>query len=90
MAEVVVIGTAPSREAYDQVSKAVGAMMPAGLIVHTATQRADGTVQIIDVWENRQAADAFGDNVIRPAVERMMADDPGDEPEMLEPFDVRR
>jgi hypothetical protein len=64
--------------------------MPAGLIVHTASQRADGTVQIIDVWETRQAADAFANNVIRPAVERMMTDGDEREPEMLEPFDVRR
>jgi hypothetical protein len=92
MAEVVVIGTAPSRDMYDEVGKAVDGAVPDGLIIHTATQLADGKIRIIDIWESREAADAFGEKVIGPAVERLMASAPGEapEPEVLEPFEVMR
>ena len=94
MAEVVVIVTVPSRELYEQVSKHISEP-PSGLIVHTATEVADG-VRIIGVWESREAADAFDKNVISPIVERLMAEFPGEAPpegpvpETLEPFAVMR
>jgi hypothetical protein len=91
MAEVVTIGVARSREMYDEVTKALGGAVPAGMILHTATEVDDG-IKIIDVWESRAAADAFGDQVIGPVMKRLMGDaaDRDPRPEFLEPFDVMR
>lgn len=96
MAEIVQLTVAPSREMYDAASAELGSTPPAGLIVHTATEAADGSVRIIDVWESRDAAEAFGRNVLGPIIVRQMeaaglpADMTGPEPEFLEPFSVMR
>lgn len=96
MAEIVLIGHAPSRVMYDAVDKVLGSEVPAGCIVHTATEEADGTVRIVDVWESREAADAFERDKLNPAIEKLMADSPADaspgapEVEYLEPFQVLR
>jgi hypothetical protein len=91
MAEVVTVGVAPSRAMYEEVDKALGGLAPAGLIVHTATEVADG-IRIIDVWESRAAADAFGEQVLGPVIQRLMGDAVADgpAPEILEPFSVIR
>jgi hypothetical protein len=96
MAEVVQLTVAPSREMYDAASAELGSTRPAGLIVHTATETADGSVRIIDVWESREAAEAFGQDVLGPIIVRQMeaagmpAEMPGPAPEFLEPFSVMR
>jgi hypothetical protein len=96
MAEIVLISTAPSRAMYDAAGAEVGSVLPAGLIVHTASENADGSVRIIDFWESREAAEAFGRDVLEPIISRqleaagMPADPPGPEPEYLEPFSVMR
>lgn len=94
---IVLIGHAPSRAMYEEVSKSMGGDAPAGLIVHTASEDADGTVRIVDVWESREAADAFDRDELTPAIEKMMGGNLADaappgamEPEYLEPFDVIR
>jgi hypothetical protein len=96
MGEIVQIMTAPSRALYDAANAELGSTVPAGLIVHTATENGDGSVRIVDVWESREAADAFGQDVLGPIITRQMeaagvpADAPGPEPEYLEPFSVIR
>ncbi|MDT4961882.1 MAG: hypothetical protein QOF87_1529 [Pseudonocardiales bacterium] len=97
MAEIVLIGHAPSRAMYEQVGKALDGGAAAGLIVHTASEDADGTVRIVDVWESRAAADAWERDVLNPAIEGVMgasladaAPPDGMRPEYLEPFDVIR
>lgn len=92
MAEVVLVVNAPSRELSDEVSKVMGSDMPAGLIVHTATEVEGGQIRIIDVWESREATDAFGERMITPAMTKIMGDAVAEAPalDFLEPFEVRR
>lgn len=96
MAEVVVIGHAPSRAMYQAVGDVMDGGAPAGLVVRTATEEADGTVRIVDVWESRDASDAFERDLLNPAIEKVMADSPAEDApdspqvEYLEPFEVIR
>jgi hypothetical protein len=97
MAEVVLIGHAPSRAMYEEVGKSLDGSTPTGLIVHTASEDADGTVRIVDVWESRAAADDWERDVLNPAIDAMMGGGLADaappdtmRPEYLEPFDVIR
>jgi hypothetical protein len=97
MAEVVIIGHAPSRAMYEEVDRVMGGVTPAGVIVHTASEDADGTVRIVDVWESREAADAFERDLLTPAIEKVMGGSLADatppdnmRTEYLEPFDVMR
>jgi hypothetical protein len=73
MTEIVQITIAPSRELYEAASAELVGVIPAGLIVHTATESADGSVRIVDVWESRDAAESFGKDVLGPIIERQMA-----------------
>ncbi len=87
----VVIGKAPSREAYEQVSAALGDVAndpPPGLLVHTASETEDG-VQLVDVWESRQAAEEFERTRLLPAMGAsgvMSEQGQRPEPQRLEPF----
>lgn len=97
MAEVVVLGNAPSRAMYEEVGKVLDVGLPAGMIVHTATELADGSVRIVDVWESEAAVEAFDSGVLGPAIERVMAELPSSAhpappppPERLVPFAVMR
>lgn len=70
---IVIIGHAPNRAMYDAVTaameEAIGGELVAqdGLIVHTASELADGRVQIVDVWASTAAAEAFEHNLLLPA-----------------------
>jgi hypothetical protein len=66
---VVQVSTAPSRAAYDAVVPLVdlAGSRPEGLIAHTAHELPDGSVQIIDVYESREALEAFGRTRMLPA-----------------------
>ena len=62
---IVFFTGAPSRQAYQALSDKVEADgKPAGLVVHTATELADGSVKIVDVWESKEACDAFGEKLM--------------------------
>jgi heme-degrading monooxygenase HmoA len=89
---VVLIGTAPSREPYEQIAAAahVSTDPPPGIIVHTATEMPDGTVKIVDVWESRQAVEAFERDRLIPAFEAGGGQGPPPDRDLLEPFDVVR
>lgn len=89
---VVLRGMAPSREAYDALNVKMDTFNnpPPGLIVHTASE-VGGGIEIIDVWESRQHADAFENDRLMPAVKELMGDSPpGDGPTITEPFSVLR
>lgn len=86
----VLIGKASSREAYEQVSAAAGVPSdpPPGLLVHTASETEDG-VQVVDIWESRQAAEDFRSTRLLPAMESSgVTPEQAQraEPQMLEPF----
>ena len=86
---VVFTTHAPSRPIYEELSAFVeDGSKPAGLIVHTATEQADGTVKIVDVWETQEALDAFGERLMK-GFEHVGADpSQGPAPEVLQPFRV--
>jgi hypothetical protein len=74
---VVVITIPPqgiTEEMYDAVNEKLGDRRPNGLLVHAAGRDPDGTFQIIDVWESRDAHDRFVEGRLRPAIAAMMAD----------------
>ena len=92
---LVVIAHPPSRELYEKVVAQVGMAddPPAGLIVHTACE-VDGGVRVVDVWESREAAEAFDRDRLMPAfaasgiTPEMLARRP--QPERSDTFGVRR
>ena len=63
---VVLISRAPSREAYETVSAALGQEQPQGRIAHAVGEVA-GEVRIVDIWESQEALDAFAARVM-PAI----------------------
>jgi len=84
---VVLIASAPSREAYEAVNDAVGRTAPPGCIVHTASE-VDGKVRVVEVWESQQQIDEFFQSRLGPAFEKLgVAMDP---PELIEAFSIER
>jgi hypothetical protein len=69
---VVQVSTAPSRSLYEKVVPHVDltGARPEGLIAHTAHELPDGSVQIVDIYETREALEAFGRERMLPAFER--------------------
>lgn len=61
---VLQVSVAPSRAAYDAVLEALGSTRPAGRLVHAAAELPDGQVQIVDLFEDRAALDAFGEVIM--------------------------
>jgi hypothetical protein len=74
-------------QAYDathaEIVKATGDQMEAGFILHIARATDDG-FEIIEVWESKEQADAFNDEVVRPAMQRSGAPQDAPEPEVVE------
>ena len=58
-------------EMYEKVHEALvqrlGRELPEGCLVHLAT-RTDSGFRITEVWESHEAADRFGDEVMRPLI----------------------
>ena len=68
-----------SLEGYDQVNAKLGVDddPPAGLIIHTAGQRENGKVRIVDVWESQEAWDRFREERLMPVVMEVMGEQAG-------------
>ena len=69
---------------------------PTGMLIHTASELPSGGIRIVDVWESKQAREAFGRDRLGPAMEtvaKRLGFDPSSMPEptqeFLETFDVR-
>lgn len=85
-----------TRQQIERLSASMGVAQdpPAGLIVHTAYEEG-GALEVLDVWESREAFEAFAGGQLREAVGRL-AQDAGlqmeGEPsyELTEVFDVVR
>jgi heme-degrading monooxygenase HmoA len=61
---------------------------PAGLVLHTAGEAADGSTRIVTVWESAEHAEAFQRDRLFPAFEATGAGGVAPaEPERFEPFD---
>jgi hypothetical protein len=73
---------------YEKIVTEVGAETdpPAGLIVHTAAPTANG-IRILDVWESRDAQQAFSTDRLTPARQRVGA--PPAEAMNLQEFDLQ-
>jgi hypothetical protein len=56
---VIMVPPQTDEEMYDAVNAKLGSEVPDGLIVHTAGRNEHGELQIIDVWESREAHDRF-------------------------------
>ena len=82
------IGRAPTRDAYEQVTAQLGleAEPPAGLILQTAAEAADG-VRIVSVWASEESMTAFEARLL-PLLEGMPGADGA--PEVLRAFQVVR
>jgi hypothetical protein len=84
---VVLITSAPSREAYEQILAIVGEDAPPGCIVHTASE-VDGGVRVVDVWETRQHIEDFFQQKLGPAFAQVGIE--ADPPELFETFRIER
>ena len=58
-------------EFYDAVNEKLGieADKPDGMIVHTAIDRGEDGLRIVDVWESREAFESFRDDRLMPAIQ---------------------
>ena len=68
---LMLVSSAPSRDAYDAIERIVDVTgdRPPGLLVHSAAERADGTVLVVDIWESDATMDAFERERLFPAFE---------------------
>ncbi len=69
-------------DTYDAVNAAMDIEndSPEGLIFHWAGE-VDGKWTIIDVWEERAAYDRFGEERLRPAIQKVAGMDPASGPQ---------
>ena len=67
---VVVITVPPGIDEgmYDAVNVKLGDEMPDGLLVHSSGRNDDGELQIVDVWESREAHDRFAEGRLWDAI----------------------
>lgn len=78
-------------EVYDashaEVLKAAGDQGADGLILHMARAVADG-FEVLEIWQSREHADRFNQEVVGPALERAGAPTDG-QPPPIEEFEPR-
>ena len=71
--EFPIEGDDRSTTRFDHVQKALGAAPPAGGLVHSAGfDEEAGVFRIFDVWESREAWDAFFNDRLMPVVRPLM------------------
>jgi hypothetical protein len=57
-----IIETGARPEQYDEVSGRLETA-PVGRLIHVAAKKDDGTIRVVEVWESRDQAEAFGEKV---------------------------
>jgi quinol monooxygenase YgiN len=89
---IVMVSHAPSRDLYERVAAEahINTERPDGLIVHTASETADGTVRIVDLWESQAHVDEFERTHLIPAFEAVGALAGPPQREITEPFNIIR
>jgi hypothetical protein len=70
-----------------QVSEQMGEQAPSGLLVHVARKTSDG-FQVVEVWESKQQADKFQDDVLAPIIDRVSGGQAPPREDVTEEFDV--
>ena len=63
-------------ELYDAVTAKLGVEddPPAGMIVHTAIDKGDAGMRIVDIWESQQAFETFRDERLLPAIQAVLSE----------------
>jgi len=79
---VLIVANAPSREEYEKVEAQLGGM-GAGVEFHTAGLKADGSVEIVTVFESAEAAETFQRERLFPAFAAAGVMPEGAPPEMI-------
>ena len=74
-------------EEYDRVNAEIGDD-PEGLILHTSSQKPDGRMRIVDVWESKEAYERFERETLMPAMERIGAQPPEGGPPPREEYEI--
>jgi hypothetical protein len=75
--------------AHRAVLEALGGLDAEGMLCHIG-RAVDGGFEVIEVWESKDAADKFNNEVVLPAMIRTGVAMPGSPPELteFEPLDV--
>lgn len=68
---------------HAEVEKILGDALPDGLIFHAA-RATDPGFEIYEVWESKEHADKFNEDVVGPAIARTQGDMAGSPPEVTE------
>ena len=78
MATARIIETRITPEEYDQMRErlGVGDTPPPGGLLHVAALGEDGTVRIVEVWDSREQAEAWGERVAAARTEAGFGDGP--------------
>lgn len=79
---VLIVASAPSREEYEKVDAQMDGM-GAGVEFHAAGLKADGSVQIVTVFESAEAAETFQRERLFPAFAAAGVMPEGAPPEMI-------
>jgi hypothetical protein len=57
-------------QVHAEVERVTGQGLPEHCLLHMATRTPTG-FRVTEVWDSHEAADRFGDEVVRPAIERI-------------------
>lgn len=91
MAHGVIANVPAPIDMYDavnaQVTDQIGGGTPAGLLVHIARKTPDG-FQVVELWESKQQADEFQDNVLAPIIDRVSEGEAPPRQEISQEFEV--
>ena len=68
---IVQVSSAASRDVYEAIDRLLDltANRPVGMLMHTASENADGSVLLVDVWESDAAMDDFERERLFPALQ---------------------
>jgi hypothetical protein len=88
---VMLVGKVPGVDAdtYDKINQEMGisdGKLPDGLISHTAGS-SNGDIMVVDVWESMDKFDAFMQDMLMPALEKVGVPVP-DNPQPPEQYEV--
>ena len=72
---------------HAQVTETVGDAGPDGLLVHIARKTAEG-FQVIEVWESKQQADRFQNDVLAPIIDEVSGGQAPSRTDVSEEFEV--
>ena len=64
---------------YRRVADGLGPELPKGLIIHLATERPEGGLSYVDVWETQEDWERFADERLHPVVHALLSEVFGDD-----------